>query len=244
MFACTFGGALAGIWLRSALPEHHISDQSKDSVKVAVGLIATMAALVLGLVTASAKSSFDELNTAVKQTSAAILTLDRTLARYGPEAKPIRDGLKHAVGQRLELTWPKDASRPANLDLVETGQGGEALADAIRALVSRDDEQRRLQSRAIDQAEALLQARWVVVGAMSSSVPVAFLSVLVFWLTIIFSSFGLFAPRNATVVGALLVCALSVAGAIFLILEMDSPFDGVIRISPDPMRYAYSRINQ
>lgn len=244
MFACTFGGALAGIWLRSALPEHHISDQSKDSVKVAVGLIATMAALVLGLVTASAKSSFDDLSTAVKHTAAEVLTLDRTLARYGPETKSLRETLRQTVGNRIELTWPRDSSQPMILDPARTAGQGESLVDAIRALSPRNEEQRALQTRALDHAEALLQARWVVVGAMGSSVPVPFLAVLAFWLTMIFASFGLFAPRNATVTAALLMCALSVAGAIFLILEMDGPFDGLIRISPDPLRYAYSHLNK
>lgn len=244
MFACTFGGALAGIWLRSALPEHHISDQSKDSVKVAVGLIATMAALVLGLVTASAKSSFDDLSTAVKHTAAEVLTLDRTLARYGPETKSLRETLRQTVGNRIELTWPRDSSQPMILDPARTAGQGETLVDAIRALSPRNEEQRALQTRALDHAEALLQARWVVVGAMGSSVPVPFLAVLAFWLTMIFASFGLFAPRNATVTAALLMCALSVAGAIFLILEMDGPFDGLIRISPDPLRYAYSHLNK
>lgn len=244
MFACTFGGALAGIWLRSALPEHHISDQSKDSVKVAVGLIATMAALVLGLVTASAKSSFDDLSTAVKHTAAEVLTLDRTLARYGPETKSLRETLRQTVGNRIELTWPRDSSQPMILDPARTAGQGETLVDAIRALSPRNEEQRALQTRALDHAEALLQARWVVVGAMGSSVPVPFLAVLAFWLTMIFASFGLFAPRNATVTAALLMCALSVAGAIFLILEMDGPFDGLIRISPDPLRYAYFHLNK
>ena len=71
-----------------------------------------------------------------------------------------------------------------------------------------------------------------------------FLVVLVFWLTILFISFGLFAPPNATVIATLFVCALSVSGAIFLILELDQPFEGLIRISSAPLRNALAHLGQ
>jgi Protein of unknown function (DUF4239) len=244
VFVCTFGGALVGLWLRAALPDQHLSDDSKDTVKVGIGLIATMTALVLGLVTASAKSSFDALNTAVKHTAADVLALDRTLARYGPESKAVRETLAQVIAQRLETTWPQHSSPVARLDHLEVTRGGEGLVEQIRGLAPQNENQRWLQAHAVALSEALLDARWVVVSSVGTSVPGPFLVVLVFWLTMIFVSFGLFAPRNATVIVALCVCALSVAGAIFLILEMDSPFEGLMKISPDPLRYAYARINQ
>src|SRR5215471_4986691 len=116
VFGCTFGGALVGLWLRSALPDHHLSPDSKDTVKVGIGLIATKTALVLGLVTASTKSSFDALNTAIQHAAADVLALDRTLARYGPESTAIREALAHVIAQRLELTWPQHASQAARLE--------------------------------------------------------------------------------------------------------------------------------
>ena len=244
VFACTFGGALAGIWLRAVLPEHHLSDESKDTVKVGIGLIATMTALVLGLVTASAKSSFDALDTAVKHTAADVLTLDRTLARYGSESREVREALYHAVERRLEMSWPQKSARASELEIPDMTRGAEGLVDRIRGLSPQNDNQRWLQSRALDLGEALLEARWVIFSGVGTSVPVPFLAVLLFWLTISFASFGLFAPRNATVIAVLFVCALSVAGAVFLILEMDGPLEGLIKISPDPLRYAYSRLNQ
>ncbi len=244
VFLCTFGGALGGIWLRTALPTHHLSDDAKDTVKVGIGLVATMTALVLGLITASAKTTFDALDTAVKHTAADVLALDRTLARYGPETKGPRQALYDAVGQRLEMTWPQESSRAAKLDLPDMARGGEQIVSQIRGLTPQNDEQRWLQSRALDLSEALLNARWIIVSTIGQTVPAPFLTVLAFWLTITFASFGLFAPRNATVIAVLLVCALSVGAAIFLVLEMDGPFDGLIRISPDPLRYAHARINQ
>ena len=245
VFACTFWGALVGMWLRTTLPEHHLDAESRDTVKVGIGLIATMTALVLGLVTASAKSSFDAVDTAVKQTAIEILALDRVLARYGSETGEIRKGLQHAVGARIDMIWPQDSSKPANLDPMRSGESaGERLADAIRHLQPSDDSQRGLQSRALDLTEAVLQARWLVLTGIETSVPMPFLVILLFWLTITFASFGLFAPRNATVLAVLFVCALSVGSAVFLVLEMDAPFDGLLRVSADPWRYAYAHLNR
>src|SRR5262249_42709210 len=124
VFLCTFGGALGGLWLRAALPDHHLSNDSKDTVKVGIGLIATMTALVLGLVTASAKSAFDALNTAVQHTAADVLALDRTLARYGPESKAVRETLAQVIAQRLEMTWPQHSSHVTRLDSLGVSRGG------------------------------------------------------------------------------------------------------------------------
>ena len=244
VFACTFGGALAGMRLRAILPEGHLNGESRDTVKVGIGLIATMTALVLGLVTASVKSSFDALDVTVKRMATQVLTLDRALARYGPETGEIRAAVKHGLARRIDMVWPQDPSRSARPDPSEMMRGAEAIADRIQGLSPQNDTQRRHQSRALDLSEVVLESRWGVFGTGSSSVPVLFLVVLLFWLTIIFASFGLFAPRNATVIAVLFVCALSVAGAVFLILEMDGPFEGLIKVSADPLRFALSRLNQ
>ena len=244
VFACTFGGVLLGMWLRTTLPEHHLNNESRDTVKLGAGLIATMTALVLGLVTASAKSSFDNVNTAVKQTAVDILTLDRLLARYGPETREIRGALQQVVASRTDMIWPQGSSQPTQLDPLGAAATVEGLADQIRALTPRNDSQRALQSRAQDLFEALLRARWIMFGGGGTSVPLPFLVVLLFWLTLTFASFGLFAPRNVMVIGVLFVCALSVGGAVFLIAEMDGPFDGLLKASAEPMRYALGHINQ
>ena len=247
VFACTLAGALVGNWLRTRLPEHHLDAESRDTVKLGIGLVATMTALVLGLVTASAKSSFDAVDTTVKNTATDILTLDRLLARYGPETGEIRGALQHALARRIDMIWPQSSPRPAHLeDPIRSGAASEVekLADGIRGLTPRDDSQRSLQSRALDLAEARLQARWLLFAGGGTSVPLPFLVVLLFWLTITFASFGLFAPRNATVLAVLFVCALSVGSAVFLILEMDGPFDGLLKVSAGPMRYAHAYLNQ
>lgn len=246
VFAMTFGGVLAGMGLRKMLPKHHLDDASRDAIKVGIGLIATMSALVLGLVTASAKSAHDAVDDGLRHSAATLLTLDRTLARYGPETESIRQDLRSAVGARLQAVWPPDGAKPAAVDPLRAGvvSHTERITDAIRALVPQNDVQRALQTRAIDLAEALLHARWLSLADNGATVPLPFLVVLVFWLAVTFASFGLFAPSNATVMTVFFVCAISVASAIFLVLEMESPFSGLLKVSPAPLLHAYEGLGR
>jgi hypothetical protein len=245
VFGSSFAGFLLGMWIQGFLPRHHLSAESRDTVKVGIGLIATMTALILGLITASAKSSFDEVDRGVKKAAVDVLSLDRTLARYGPKTAGIRDGLKKAFAQRAEELWRPGHSKVGGVD-PSSGDVSrvEGILDAIRGLDPHDDAQRALQSRALDLGEGLLTERWLVAGLEGASLPTPFLAVLLFWLTIIFASFGLFAPRNALVLVALLVCALSVGSAIFLVLELDSPFGGIIRVSDGPWRFVLSHLSR
>lgn len=240
---CTFGGALLGMRLRAALPDHHLSTEARDTIKLGIGLVATVTALVLGLMTASAKGTFDALDATVKHSAAGLLSLDRNLARYGPETAKIREGLKNSVAQRVQVIWHRHGPGNAHLDPAASAHEMEVLATEIHKLAPKTDEQRALRARALAFSESLLDARWIVVAALATSVQAAFLTMLVFWLTITFTTFGVLAPRNRTVLVALFVCAVSVAGAIFLVLELDSPFDGLITVSDGPMKFALEHMN-
>lgn len=244
VFACAFCGALVGMWLRTVLPAHHLDSESRDTVKLGIGLVATMTALVLGLITASAKTAFDAVDTAVKEAALDILSLDRILARYGAETAPLRVQLKDAVDTRIAMVWPANDREHVQLD---TGRGPtrvELLASALHKLQPSDDDQRYLQGQAEAITERLLKTRWLVSASTVTSVPGPFLAVIVFWLVVTFASFGLFAPRNATVFAVLVVCAMSVGGAVFLVLEMDRPFQGILKVSPEPLYYAASHLGQ
>jgi hypothetical protein len=244
VFGCVFGGALLGMLLRGIVPQYHFSEDSKEVIKLGMGLIATMAALVLGLVIATAKNSYDAQHEAVTHTAAKILLLERLLAHYGPETKEARDLLRRIVAERTDAIWPEDRSKRASLDTPEVVLASRELEVRILQLAPRSDSQRWLQSRALKISGEIMETRWLVLGGLGSSVPVPFLAVVVFWLTIIFGSFGLLAPRNLTVVVVLFLCALSVAGSIFLILEMDRPFEGLMKVSSAPMHYALSHLGQ
>ena len=242
VFACVFGGALLGMFLRASLPEHHLSADSKDFMKLGMGLIATMSALVLGLLIASAKSSYDIQRNELTQIAANITVLDRLMANYGPETKEARDLLRRSVVRALDQMWPENRSRAAQL---EPGVPSEALYDKMYRLSPQNEDQRLLKSQALTISVNLRQTRWLEVEQRTgSSIPTAVLVVLIFWLAIIFVSFGLFAPPNMTAVATLFVCALSVSGAIFLIVELDRPFDGLIRIPSAPLRDALVHLGQ
>jgi hypothetical protein len=241
VFGVVCGGALLGVTLRALLPEHHLSSDSKDVVKAGMALIGTIAAMVLGLLVASAKSSFDAQRNALTQLSANLILLDRILAHYGPEAKECREQLRENVTTMLAQVWPGSRDQSAGVEPTTTS---ESLYERIQDLKPQTDSQRTLQAAAVKTGVDVAQARWLLFAQKSSSIPVPFLVVLVFWLALLFASFSMFARPNVTVIAALLLCALSVAGAIFLVLELDRPFDGLIQLSSDPLRRALAQLGR
>lgn len=239
--ALVFGGALLGIALRAVLPQQHLAGDSRDVVKLGMGLIATMAALVLGLLIASAKSSFDTQNAELTELASKAVLLDRILAHYGPETQEARNMLRSSVASVLEMVSAKAAGGPFQFGM---SANGEQLYDKIQGLSPKDDAQRSIQSQAVSILMAMGQTRLLLAAQKNNSVSLPMLVVLVAWLTIIFISFGLFAPRNLTVIVSLLVSAVSVSGAVFLILEMYSPYAGLIHVSGAPIRAALAHLGQ
>jgi len=244
VFGCVFGGAMLGMLLRSVVPEHHLSVDSKEVVKLGMGLIATMSALVLALLIASAKSSHDTQNGEVIQMSADFIQLDRVLAHYGPETKEARAMLRDAVARGLGTANNLNSYRPESLDSATLKAGADNVYEKIQQLTPANETQRALHAQAMQIGAEVGRMRALLLEQTGGSIPMPFLVVLVFWFTMIFLTFGLFAPSNTTVVSVLLVCSLSVAGAIFLILELDRPFEGLIQISEAPLRDALSRLQQ
>jgi len=243
-FACAFGGALLGTYVRAILPSGHLSKESQDVMRLAMGLVATMTALLLGLVTASARSSFDSQDASMRTNATNILTLDRLLARYGPETRATRDLIRQAVAFRVEATWPEDGSAGAGLTQAVGTPAVEEIENQVLQLAPATDAQRWFKSEALRLTEDVMKARWRALGSQEGSVPLLFLAVVILWLTATFVSFGLYAPPNASVITVLFVAAISVAAAVFLTLELDGPFDGLIKISSGPMRYALSQLGQ
>ena len=244
VFACIFGGALLGMLLSMILPEHHLCKESRETVKVGAGLIATMAALVLGLLVGSAKSSFDAMDAGMTEVGAKVILLDRVLARYGPETADIRDALRGAVAATIRKFWPEDALAPQNLEAAARAKGVEPVQARIMELTPKTDMQRLLQSQAVQLSGDLAYLRWMLIERKHRSLPTTFIVMLSFWLSMLFCSFGLFTPRHATVITVLGISALSVAGALFLILEMNSPLEGVIKISSGPLQTALSHLGK
>jgi hypothetical protein len=245
VLACIFAGALLGMFLRGVLPAHHLSDESKDVVRLGTGLVATMAALVLGLLVASAKGAYDTQKNGLDEIAANLTLLDTVLAQYGPPTREVRETLRRTVAGALARLWPADASQEPTLGAPETTAAGKSIHVQLLALVPANDTQRALQAQALQIATDLARTRLLLVAQhQSGAISGVFLVILAFWLVVLFASFGLYAPRNATVIAALLISALSVSGAIFLILELDQPFEGVIQISSAPLRSAFEHLGE
>jgi hypothetical protein len=245
VFACVSGGALFGMILRSALPRHHFDDLSKDVVKTGMGLVATMAALVLGLLVASASSAYDAQKEGLDEIAANITLLDNLLEQYGPPAEKACEILRDTVWAAIVRLWPADATQAPTLGPAKVTAGGQSLYAQILALPATNDAQSALRSQALQTAVSLAQERLLLIAHHeSASTSSVFLVVLTFWLVVLFGSFGLFAPRNMLVIAVLIISALSVSGAIFLTLELAQPFGGLINISSAPLRDALAHLGE
>jgi hypothetical protein len=227
IFVLTLGGIFLGTRLRRTLPKHHLNEHARDVVRLGVGLIATIAALVLGLLIAAAKGS-------------DLILLDNILAQYGPEARPIREQIRSTVDPFADELWRE--KKTGSTGPIETNAAAERVYLKIHSLSPHDDFQRSLKTRAVQISNDLAQVRFLLFVESENLIAKPFLAVLAFWLMIIFASFSLFSPLNATVLTCLLLFAVSAACAIFLILELSRPFTGLMSISSAPMRNALGTI--
>ena len=234
IFGVLYLGSQLGLMLRDLLPSHHHDADSRELRKVGTGLIGTMAALVLGLLVASAKSAYDDEKADLTHLSADIGLLDRTLAHYGPGAEEARGLLRTTAEASLAGLFVKVPEAPTGVS--------ETLYDSVGRLEPASEQQHALKEAASDLARDIGRTRWLMHEQAGNNVSMPLLVILVFWLTIIFVNFGLHAKANASVQVALILSALSVAAAIFLIIEMDHPFQGIVRISDAPLRHTISRL--
>jgi hypothetical protein len=233
VFAALCGAVFLGMRLRIVLPEHHLSEDTKDAVKLGIGMVVTMAALVLGLLVASAKGAYDAQRGEVTQMAAKVAFLDHMLALYGPSAGDARARLRAAVDGAVKRIWAPEGGGMGRL--AANFQAGDAVFSAIQALAADNETQRNLKMQAAAAAADLGQLRSLLLAQSVSSVSKPLVVFLIIWLFFAFLSFGLYAPANATATTALVVSALSVSAAIFLILELDQPFRGLVQIPSDTM---------
>ena len=240
VFGCLVGAVWLGRTLRRLLPEDHLTADSRDVIKLAMGLVATMSALVLGLLVSSAKGAYDTERSEVIQMAAKVTFLGRVLAAYGPEAAGVRAQLRETMEEGIREMWPGEMRRPARL--APNTQAANAAYGAIQALSPQNDMQAALKAQAATLAVDVAQIRTLLVAQSVPSVSTTMLIILVSWLVVIFLGFSVLAPPNTTVIFALMVSALAVSGAIFLILELDQPFGGLIRISSEPMLNALNQL--
>jgi len=239
-FAAIFGGALIGLFVRRRLPGHHLSSETQSVVTVSVAVIGTLSALVLGLMISAANSSFSKRSDEVRELSLQVIRVERNLRRYGPEADDARANMRAWAAIKLEQLSPKKGqSAPSPQKAIETL---ESVQDALLALTPKNERQTYLRTLCLTLSSNLIHERWALEQSAGHSIPVPFLILLIFWLAIVFASFGLFAPTNATTIVALFLCSVAVSGGIYLIEELDNPLSGLIKVPFDAMRKALVEI--
>lgn len=244
VFAFVFGAAVLGIYVSPLLPVHQQSSESKDIVRLGMGLVATTVAVVLGLLVSSAKSFYDTQNNEVTQLAANVVMLDRILAHYGPEATDARTALRTVLGSQLQPPQLHDQSNKVYSAIKSGTRLGDRLIDKIQNLSPKDDNQSTLKAQALSMAFQLGQTRWLMFEQNTVPVPRLLLGMLILWLIVLFLSFSIFAPRNLMVMAGLFLAAVAVCGAILLILEMYHPQTGMIRVSDAPLRAALAQLGQ
>jgi hypothetical protein len=232
---------LLGRTLNHFMPQHYLNPETKDSMKLAVGWVATMSALILGLLVNSAKTNYDAQRNTVIQLSAKVSLLDRALALYGPESNETRVHLRAATEELVNNLWEDSGTKPI---LPPEAQAGAAIYIAISSLSPRDDTQRTLKGQALTLTAQIGELRALMIAQSVTYISRPLLAVLIAWLVVVFLTFSVIAPRSITALTILIVSALSISGAIFLIVELDRPFSGLIRIPNEPLLRALSNMGK
>ncbi|MFS8035816.1 hypothetical protein ACI7BZ_02435 [Xanthobacter sp. AM11] len=238
VFVGLFGGAIGAMLGARRLKQHHLSKETQEAVKLGVGMVAAMASLILGLMTASVKGNFDSTSKDVQQYATYLVTLDSVLRDYGPDAAAARKALLVYTRSAIAETWPAGGDAAPLVNSIASGRQLSDVGRQLRGLNPQTPAQTELRAEAISRYQSLTTLRWTLIAESATQIPTVFTVVLVVWLILIFVSFGLFAPINAVSLVVFPLCCLSLAGAIFLILEMSSPFSGIIVVAPDAMQNA------
>jgi hypothetical protein len=241
--ACIFAGGFVGMQMHRIIPRTHLTRDTQDVIRLGVGMLSVLASLVLGLLIATAKTSYDSADLAIRNYAAEMALLNETFRDYGSGASASRDLLRDYTHAFLHEGWPHDSRRSVIGEDEKSRLLLEHVREAIRAMKPFDEGQRALQEQAVGINLNLLRQRWVLIEQQGPNVQRVVLVVLVSWITVIFVSFGLNAPRNGTVLVAFLICSLSIGGSIFLILEMDRPLDGIMQISSWPVENVLAHMN-
>jgi hypothetical protein len=231
-----FMSAVAGIFIQNTLPEHHLSEESKNIIKAARGVVVGLAALTLGLLIATAKGSFDTKGTELKASAAKTIVLNRLLLNFGDKSKEARDALKIVAENGIKVI--EEINKNGVDRKKVSGLGLDLLQKKLLELPDDKPELNWLKNTALSLGNDIAISRWKIYENSSASVSPLFIAILVFWLMGIFFSLGLIAPFNTLVLTALFMAALSMTGAILLTLELDQPYGGLIQFSTDPLKIA------
>jgi hypothetical protein len=258
----TFVFLLVSYWIGHLLycwlPEHRRTAEIIIVVRLVVGILITFTALILSLLTNSVKSSFDYMDSSVREYATQLISLDKLLRDYGPEADPMRETLKSYVAAAIASTWtgervtnvvnlPSSVNDPQTNDGLESKALGEmlyAVETGIRALDPGDRVHQLIAQEARLSVRSLLATRWRLIESQHSSIPKPFLVLLIVWLMIIFASFGVNIGHRLLINITVCLVAAALSSVIYLILDLDGVFDGLIAVSSAPFKDALVHIQR
>ena len=241
-FAAILAGAAIGMGLRARLPREHLNAETREMIRLGTSLLATLVAVLISLTIASAKSSYDTQDAHFRQMAAYIAEADQLLAQYGSDANGVRQLMREAVPAAIDRIWHEKVA--ANQDTAFTPRSlAEQLYTAIDALSPKNDAQHGLKTRAEQAVADIARTRLLMFADGDTPVLTPFLLVLIFWLVVIFTTLGLFVERSRIVVAALLVLALSISSALFLIADLSRPFAGVMQIPREQLKHTLVPLN-
>jgi hypothetical protein len=239
VFVLVFGASLAGMGVRRVKPDERFTAESKDTIRLVIGLVVTMTSLVLGMLVSSGKTFYDDEKSQVAELSSQVITIDDLLKAYGPEAAPLRIEARDSVEEIVDRIWPRDSWQSSQLRPLTNGP---IFYDHVRELAPKNEQQASVKAQLLAAALSLRRTYWLMYLQSETSIAVPLLSVVTSWLVVIFFSFGLFAPRLPNVIVTLFICSMAVSAAIFIIVSMNSPFSGALRISPAAIRDVLSQM--
>jgi ABC-type multidrug transport system fused ATPase/permease subunit len=241
-FLCLVGASLGSLVISQRLPARYRKDDTGNIVRIAANIFVVATSLVLGLLLNSAKNTFEAVDRNVHVLATDIILLDRTLRHYGPEAAAARERLAAYVRRAVDDAWVAGSS-PV-LDDREAERLLDAVGDALLRIRPSDPARAELWRDAHASYQNVVKQRWVLIEESDGTIPTPFLVLLVMWLMLIFGSYGYLAPGNAVVVITLVLAALLLSGAVYLILDMDRPFSGTLQISSAPLERAIEQLRR
>ena len=242
-FVLAVFGIVVGSGLRRMLPTGQLAADSKDAIKLGLGIVMTLSALVLGLVVASAKSGYDMRRSEINQITSGLILLDYLLSKYGDDARPVRVALREEVPLVTARIWDEEKAYSSRHESFKPLPQGELMYQKIQDLEPANDAQRELKSRILQLTHDLAHVRLSLFSHLTSSIPLPFLVVLLSWIAVLFTGFSIMTPAKATPLGFLIVSALSVSGAIFLVLELDQPFAGLMMLTNEHLLSVLQSLN-
>ncbi|HET6184388.1 MAG TPA: hypothetical protein VFA03_12435 [Acetobacteraceae bacterium] len=253
LFLLLVGAAWGCILIQPLLRPHHRSPDTADFVRLVVTMMVTFAAVALGLLITTAKANFDSVSDDMRGYAVQIIELNRLMRVYGPETDEARQLLKTYTAAAIATTWPNETPPPGAIApppspgdaLIENTTLGRMLSQIGTLLAGLRPEtplQTQIAAAARAHFDVLLQRRWKLIEEAPGRVSAPFYGIMALWMVMVFASFGLVAPRNALVAALIVLCGLSIASAEFIVLEMNTPFSGLIQIPSAPLRAALQHL--